>query len=94
MKDWSVLNCNERWISPYDPIRLIKFLHFKVDKYDLIAIDAVAHEVSPGGWTLGGGHGPVSRMGGLGVDQVLEFTMVTADGSIVTVTENSNGEQK
>ena len=89
-----VLNYIELWISPCDPIRLIKFRHFKVDKYDLIAIGASTHEVSPGGWTLGGGHGAVSRMGGLGVDQVLEFTMVTADGSIVTVTENSNGEQK
>ena len=50
--------------------------------------------MSPGGWTLGGEHGPISRMGGLGVDQVLKFTMVTADGSIATVTANANGEHK
>ena len=78
----------------HDPIRFIGFLHFKVDKYDLIAVGAAEHEVSPGGWPLGGGPGPISRMGGLGVDQVLEFTIVTTDGSIATVTANANGEHK
>ena len=57
-----------------------------MDKYNLIAVGGSTHTISPGGWTLGGGHGPISRMLGLGIDQVLEFTMVTADGSTATVT--------
>ena len=57
-----------------------------MDKYNLIAVGGSAHTISPGGWTLGGGHSPITRMLGLDVDQVLEFTMVTADGSIATVT--------
>ena len=57
-----------------------------MDKYNLIAVGGSTHTINPGGWTLGGGHGPISRMLGLGIDQGLEFTMVTADGSIATVT--------
>ncbi len=41
--------------------------------------------VGPGGWTAGGGHSPVTRTLGLGVDNVLEIEMVAADGSVVTV---------
>ena len=68
--------------------------YLQVDKYDLVAVGGSAHTVTPGGWTLGGGHSPITMMTGLGVDQVLEFTMVTADGSIATVTANANGEHK
>ena len=62
---------------------------FQVHRHGAIAVGGSAHTVSPGGYTLGGGHSPVSRTLGLGVDSVLEFTMVTADGSIVAVTQNS-----
>lgn len=37
------------------------------------------------GWSMGGGHGPFSPMFGLGVDNVLEFDIVLADGSAATV---------
>lgn len=37
-----------------------------------------------GGWMQGGGHGPASHEYGLGADQLLEATVVVADGSIVT----------
>jgi hypothetical protein len=37
-----------------------------------------------GGWMQGGGHGPASHEYGLGADQVLEATVVLANGSIVT----------
>lgn len=35
--------------------------------------------VSVSGWTLGGGHSPLSRSYGMGVDNVLTFHLVTAD---------------
>ena len=57
-------------------------------RYNLIAVGGSTHTISPGGWTLDGGHSPITRMLGLGVDQVLEFTMVTSDGTIATVTAN------
>ena len=41
------------------------------------------------GWSLGGGHGQLVGVHGLGVDQVLEVEMVIADGSIVIA--NGNG---
>ena len=42
-----------------------------------------AHTVSMGGYTLGGGHSPMSRMFGMAVDNLLEVEMVTANGSVV-----------
>ena len=43
--------------------------------------------VTPGGYILGGGHSPIIRMKGLGVDQVVAFEMVTANGNIVHMTD-------
>jgi ribonuclease T2 len=37
------------------------------------------------GYYFGGGHGPFAPSKGLGVDQVLEAEIVTADGNITTV---------
>jgi len=31
------------------------------------------------GWAIGGGHGPFAPMAGLGVDNILEVEIVTAD---------------
>ena len=53
-----------------------------------LIVGGSAHSVSPGGYTLGGGHSPMSRMFGLAVDNVIEFTIVTPDGSIITLTRN------
>ena len=36
-----------------------------------------------GGWGQAGGHSPVSASYGLGVDQALEYKVVTADGNLV-----------
>ncbi|KAJ2935487.1 hypothetical protein H1R20_g1607, partial [Candolleomyces eurysporus] len=43
-----------------------------------------------GGWVLGGGHSAFSGKFGLGVDNVLQFTLVKADGSHVTVNAHAN----
>ncbi|KAF8800857.1 FAD-binding domain-containing protein [Phlegmacium glaucopus] len=37
-----------------------------------------------GGWVMGGGHSALSPKFGLGVDNVLQFTIVLADGSLIT----------
>ncbi|KAF7971845.1 hypothetical protein HWV62_19775, partial [Athelia sp. TMB] len=43
-----------------------------------------------GGWLQGGGHGTLTPRYGLGVDNVLEIELVTADGQLRTVSEYSS----
>lgn len=43
-----------------------------------------------GGYTLGGGHSPLSALYGMGADQVLSMEVVTADGRFVTASATSN----
>ncbi|KAJ5192823.1 FAD-linked oxidoreductase [Penicillium cf. viridicatum] len=45
-----------------------------------------------GGWMQGGGYGILSPSKGLGVDNVLEFSMVTANGAHVTANKYQNEE--
>lgn len=37
-----------------------------------------------GGFAMGGGHGPLGRKYGLAVDNMLQFTIVTVDGTVRT----------
>ncbi|EKG19803.1 FAD linked oxidase [Macrophomina phaseolina MS6] len=46
--------------------------------------------VGPGGWTQGGGHGPLSRTYGLGAHQVLQATIVTPDGAVLIANDQNN----
>ncbi|KAK3596576.1 hypothetical protein CHS0354_015109 [Potamilus streckersoni] len=62
-------------------------IYEKLQKVDRVVVGGSSHTVSPGGYTLGGGHGPIARSFGLAVDQVLEMKVVVADGSIVHCTE-------
>jgi hypothetical protein len=48
--------------------------------------------VGIGGWIAYDGHSPVSARFGLGVDQVLEMEVVTADGVLRTVNENQDAD--
>jgi ribonuclease T2 len=44
------------------------------------------------GWSLGGGHGPFGPSTGLGVDNILEVELVTADGNLVVANATSNAD--
>lgn len=58
-------------------------LNDALDQSQLFTVGAADGNVSPaGGWSQGGGHGPLSGSYGLGVDQVLEYHVVTADGQL------------
>jgi FAD/FMN-containing dehydrogenase len=46
--------------------------------------------VGVSGFILGGGLGPFTRSFGMGCDTVIDFTLVTADGSILTVSRNDD----
>jgi FAD binding domain/Berberine and berberine like len=43
-----------------------------------------------GGYTQGGGHGPLASTFGLAADQVLEWEVVTSTGQLLTATPNQN----
>ncbi|WAR21031.1 VAO15-like protein [Mya arenaria] len=61
---------------------------FQLNAVGRVVVGGSAHTVTPGGYTLGGGHSPVSRSLGYAVDNLLEAQVVLADGSIITATEN------
>ena len=44
------------------------------------------------GWSIGGGHGPISPAYGLGVDNILEVEIVTANATILTVNKKNNSD--
>ena len=44
--------------------------------------------VGIGGWTAGGGHGPLSSRYGLGADQVLSMEVVTPDGEFLLIDQD------
>ncbi|XP_033726808.1 VAO-type flavoprotein oxidase VAO615-like [Pecten maximus] len=56
-------------------------VYTKLDAHDRVVVGGSAHTVTVGGYTLGGGHSPMSRMFGLAVDNLLEVELVLADGS-------------
>ena len=58
--------------------------------HNLTIVAGAERSVGVGGWILGGGHGPVTSLFGLGADQVLELEVVTADGQYQVVNEASN----
>lgn len=43
-----------------------------------------------GGWSMGGGHSPISSLYGLGADQVLSMEVVLSNGRLITADSNQN----
>ncbi|WAR20982.1 A2478-like protein [Mya arenaria] len=79
--------------SPHGTVKVQTGLQWQEIYKELNAVGRVvvggsAHTVTPGGYTLGGGHSPVSRSLGYAVDNLLEAQVVLADGSIATATAN------
>ncbi|XP_062580679.1 uncharacterized protein LOC134242594 [Saccostrea cucullata] len=60
----------------------------EVDKVNRVIVGGSAHTVCMGGYTLGGGHSPMSRTFGLAVDNLLEVEMVDAEGRIIVANEH------
>ncbi|KIW86249.1 hypothetical protein Z517_01644 [Fonsecaea pedrosoi CBS 271.37] len=57
--------------------------------YNLTLVGGADPNVGIGGWVTGGGHSPISAVYGLGADQVLEMEVVTANGTHLTIDEDS-----
>lgn len=63
-----------------------------VDKTIAGGIGAQGSVGAAGGWPLGGGHNILSPQLGLGVDNILQITVVTPDGEHVTANANRNAD--
>ena len=53
-------------------------------------VGGTCHSVGIVGWTLGAGRGFTSPKFGLGVDQLLEVSLVNAEGEFVTASHSEN----
>src|SRR5690606_34854601 len=59
-------------------------------EHDLAPLLGSSLTVGALGYTLGGGFGWLGRKHGLAADEVRSFTVVLADGSVVTASDDSN----
>ncbi|KAB5595771.1 ER-derived vesicles protein ERV41 [Ceratobasidium theobromae] len=61
------------------------------DEHNVTVAGGAARSVgAAGGWVQGGGHSPLAFKCGLGVDNVLQFLVVTADGNVVMANKCQN----
>ncbi|KDN50609.1 hypothetical protein RSAG8_01107, partial [Rhizoctonia solani AG-8 WAC10335] len=61
------------------------------DEHNVTVVGGAARSVgAAGGWLQGGGHSPLGVKYGMGVDNVLQFQVVTADGKIVVANKCQN----
>ncbi|KDQ14537.1 hypothetical protein BOTBODRAFT_174716 [Botryobasidium botryosum FD-172 SS1] len=66
-------------------------LNKQCDARRVVAVTGTSNTVgAAGGWLLGGGHSSLSPLYGLGVDNVLEFKVVTSDGQVRIANECQN----
>ena len=64
-------------------------LYTEMAKQKLTVMGGADPNVGVGGWTTGGGHGPLTSVHGLGADNVLEMEVVTPDGEYRVVNEKA-----
>ncbi|KAH8920933.1 FAD-binding domain-containing protein [Atractiella rhizophila] len=65
-------------------------LYAAANEQNVVVIGGGCDSVSVSGWALGGGHSRYSVHYGLGVDNLLEFEIVTPTGQLMTVNEKQN----
>ncbi|KAG8724815.1 hypothetical protein FRC09_013776 [Ceratobasidium sp. 395] len=75
------LGAAEQWRDVYDA----------VDKHNMTIVGGAANSVgAAGGWVQGGGHSPLGWLYGMGVDNVLQYTIVKPNGKIVAANSCQN----
>ncbi|KAG8802748.1 hypothetical protein FRC16_008771 [Serendipita sp. 398] len=61
-------------------------------KYGLATVGGTVNHTGVGGLSLGGGYGWLTGEHGLTIDNLVQVTIVTSDGSILTVNETTNSD--
>ncbi|TCD69760.1 hypothetical protein EIP91_006296 [Steccherinum ochraceum] len=61
-------------------------------KHGLAAVGGLVNHTGVGGLSTGGGYGWLSGLHGLVIDNTVQLTVVTADGSILTANETENAD--
>ncbi|KAF8599094.1 FAD-binding domain-containing protein [Ceratobasidium sp. AG-I] len=75
------LGAAEQWLDVYQA----------ANEHNVTVVGGAARSVgAAGGWVQGGGHSPLGVLYGMGVDNVLEFTVVEANGEIVAANACQN----
>lgn len=64
-------------------------VYVEADKHDVAVVGGSVHFVGVAGLTLGGGYSNLSGKYGLAVDNLLQATVVLADGSVVTTSDTN-----
>ncbi|RNA01828.1 FAD-linked oxidoreductase -like [Brachionus plicatilis] len=71
--------------------QIYKFVEEQSNK-SLVVVSGADPGVGIYGWTVGGGHGPLSRLFGLGVDNLLSIDLILANYSLVTLSESQKSD--
>jgi hypothetical protein len=58
----------------------------------LVAILIISQDVGVAGWAIGGGHGILTGVYGMGADNIIEASLVTPQGDIVTANQCQNSD--
>ncbi|KAG8815885.1 hypothetical protein FRC17_000560, partial [Serendipita sp. 399] len=67
------------------------FVYKAADAHSVVVVGGACPTVgAAGGWVLGGGHSSLSPQYGLGVDNVLQFEIVTPDGNLRIANQYKN----
>ncbi|PNY23125.1 FAD-binding domain-containing protein [Tolypocladium capitatum] len=69
----------------------LKELYAAAAKHNLTVVAGLSHTVgAAGGYIQGGGHSPLGNWKGMASDNALEFTVVNANGKLVTANDHQN----
>jgi len=81
---------SEKQLARIDGGALWKTVDETAIKYGLASVAGTINHTGVGGLTLGGGFGWLTSSYGLVIDNLVKVTLVTASGSVITVSENEN----
>ncbi|KAG8711699.1 hypothetical protein FRC08_015569 [Ceratobasidium sp. 394] len=77
------LGAGTQWLNVYEA----------ANEHNVVVVGGGARSVgAAGGWLQGGGHSPLGGLHGMGVDNVLQFTVVKANGDVVVANSCQNKE--
>lgn len=61
-------------------------------RHNVVVVGGSAEDVGIAGWLTGGGHGPLTSLFGQGSDNIMQATIVTPNGDVVTANACQNAD--